>query len=125
MIDRARNLVVNVYVVEPEARNELLVVEGAATTMFGQPRDVQRLTVQVQGRECEAIAFSSVVGEGLAESFGGAEGKVLGPGMRFDVSGTDQDRAVLVELRRVGSEDAIGPELPEEILEPFDVWALR
>ena len=125
MVDRGRGLIVNVYRLNQEGKEEFLRVRGGGFQNVGQPKDGEPVLVMIQGRECAGLAFDEVVGEDFAEDLADTEGEVLGPGLRVDISGDEDIKGVILELRRLGSGDSIPLELAEEILEPFDVWALR
>ncbi len=83
-------------------------------TLFGlgKPVDPVVAEIEVQGREVRTLRFRTLGGQGSVED--------LGPGIRVDVSRPGHQ--IVVEMRRVGSQEPFDDAAVVRFFEPFDVW---
>lgn len=79
---------------------------------LGAPVEPEAGELEIQGRSVRVLRFRSIGGTGMVEG--------VGPGIRVDVS--SPGRALVVELRRKGSQEPLTDEELTAFFDHFDVW---
>ncbi len=115
LVDTANHIRAQLTEFPNQASAGQMMDPGAKGPMgLGTPVDPEGGTLAIQGRDVPYLRFSRIK----------PEPEEMGPGIRLDLTG-ERSKPLILELRRIESEERISDEEVVAFLAPFDVWRGR